>query len=265
MLNKEINNMHIWFKNYINEYYYNYPEHQLAIKLKEEHTLRVCENIKQICSSLSLDNNDSEIANIIALFHDIGRFQQYCQYGTFNDRKSENHALLGLKILAKHNVLTSLNSNDVHLITQAISLHNVWKLPFTISKDANKFTCLIRDADKLDILNIFAINYTHKNYDYQQILKSNLPDDKNISPAIMKCFLSNQTCSYDHVKNHNDRKMLQLSWIYDINYPYTFNEIINKKYIETILDTMPFNHELTKIQNHLNKYIENILSNNVNN
>ena len=42
------------------------------------------------------------IAEAVALLHDVGRFEQYKRYGTFNDRKSVNHAALGVEIMKKN-------------------------------------------------------------------------------------------------------------------------------------------------------------------
>jgi putative nucleotidyltransferase with HDIG domain len=49
-----------------------------------------------------------ELAETIALFHDIGRFEQFKTYGTFDDRASENHATIGLKVLKATDILNRL-------------------------------------------------------------------------------------------------------------------------------------------------------------
>lgn len=256
MLNQEIQKVYHWFSKYLKEFYAKYPQYSDAIRLKEDHTLRVCRNIQNIGNSLNLDKTELNLAYITALLHDIGRFQQYTQYGTFNDRESENHALLGLKILKDYKVLADLKNEHESVITQAISLHNIWQMPANITPIVNKFTCLIRDADKLDILALFAKNYTQNDFGFKHVLETGLPDSNQVSPTILDCFLANKTCNYADVQNQNDRKVLQLTWIYDINYPYTFNKIVNNRYMDTILNSLPSSKESIKIKTHLHSYIK---------
>ena len=47
---------------------------------------------------LQLSLHDVQLAEIMGLFHDVGRFRQYSIYKTFNDAQSEDHADLGLKV-----------------------------------------------------------------------------------------------------------------------------------------------------------------------
>ena len=81
-----------WFINYVHTFKYNKPEIQQNIDLKEGHTIRVCEEIFHIGKQLGLNDNELRLAEIIALLHDVGRFEQYAHYQTFVDRNSENGA-----------------------------------------------------------------------------------------------------------------------------------------------------------------------------
>ena len=98
-------------------------------QVKEEHTLRVCKEILQLGKALDLNKNALRLAETIALFHGIGRFEQFRTYGTFNDKKSENHATLELKVLEETNVLSHLTKTQRSIAYNAIGYHNVRKLP----------------------------------------------------------------------------------------------------------------------------------------
>ena len=65
-----------WFSDYCSSFYSPDPEEQRNISLKEEHTLRVCQNMSEITEELSLNNKRKMLAETVALFHDIGRFPQ---------------------------------------------------------------------------------------------------------------------------------------------------------------------------------------------
>ncbi|MBN2350648.1 MAG: HD domain-containing protein, partial [Bacteroidales bacterium] len=87
-----------WFINYVQTFYNRKTEIQQNIVLKKEHTHRVCKEIVAIGQELKLNNDELQLSEIIALLHDVGRFEQYARYRTFMDSKSENHAELGVKI-----------------------------------------------------------------------------------------------------------------------------------------------------------------------
>ncbi|MDP8228228.1 MAG: HD domain-containing protein, partial [Candidatus Electryoneaceae bacterium] len=67
-------------------------EHITAnLLLKLHHTYRVETEIKMLAESLALSTEDTYIARVIALLHDVGRFPQFAKYGTYSDRLSESH------------------------------------------------------------------------------------------------------------------------------------------------------------------------------
>ena len=69
------------------------------IERKIGHSLRVMEISTRISKTLNLDQEEEQIASLIGLLHDIGRFKQYSQYQTFQDSKSIDHGKLGVEIL----------------------------------------------------------------------------------------------------------------------------------------------------------------------
>ncbi|MBF0539836.1 MAG: HD domain-containing protein, partial [Nitrospirae bacterium] len=98
-MNKDIlNNLRSWFNNYCLSFYGD-EELTKNIQLKQIHTTYVCENMISISKSLSQTEEQLIIAEIAALFHDVGRFKQVALYGTFEDKKSVNHGILGFNVL----------------------------------------------------------------------------------------------------------------------------------------------------------------------
>ena len=73
------------------------------IERKIGHSLRVMEISAKISKTLNLNQEEEQIASLIGLLHDIGRFKQYSQYQTFQDSKSIDHGKLGVEILLKEN------------------------------------------------------------------------------------------------------------------------------------------------------------------
>ena len=83
------------FKEYVRKYN---PEDE-KIKIKIAHIQRVAQNSKRIAQNLKLSQEDIELAELIGLLHDIGRFEQVRLYHTFVDKNSINHGEYGAKIL----------------------------------------------------------------------------------------------------------------------------------------------------------------------
>jgi putative nucleotidyltransferase with HDIG domain len=113
---KSVTNLKNWFSDYLTHFKSDNSELQQNITLKEDHTRRVVKEILDIGKALELNNDELHLAEIIALLHDVGRFEQYVRYKTFLDRNSEDHAKLGVKILKEDEVLNELNESIKRLI-----------------------------------------------------------------------------------------------------------------------------------------------------
>ena len=81
------------------EYTDRYDSSRDMIRLKIEHTYRVCGLCQQIARSLELPEEEVDIAWLTGLLHDVGRFEQQRVYGTFIDADSIDHAKYGARIL----------------------------------------------------------------------------------------------------------------------------------------------------------------------
>ena len=94
--------------------------------LKIVHSYKVAEIAKELAVHQSCSQEDVELAELIGLLHDIGRFEQLKQYGTFLDAKSVDHAALGVRILQKQKLLPMFcdDPRQRTLILHAISYHN---------------------------------------------------------------------------------------------------------------------------------------------
>ena len=81
------------------EYVSHYDPQNPMIALKIAHTYRVASLAERIAKSLEQGEEISDFAWLLGLLHDIGRFEQVRQYGTFMDAKSVDHAEFGADLL----------------------------------------------------------------------------------------------------------------------------------------------------------------------
>lgn len=77
----------------------NYDTSDDKIKLKIEHTYRVADLCDNIAVNLKMTDYDVELAWGIGMLHDIGRFEQVRNYGTFSDKDSIDHAHYAVELL----------------------------------------------------------------------------------------------------------------------------------------------------------------------
>ena len=76
-----------------------------------------------------MDKENIELAKIIALLHDIGRFEQIKGFKEFDDTKIE-HAEFGVKVLFKDNLIRKFIKEEKYdnIIQKAIYNHNKYKI-----------------------------------------------------------------------------------------------------------------------------------------
>jgi len=244
-----------WFNNYVKGFYSEDEKIQENIRLKEEHTLRVCKNILTIGSALGLDTKELYLAETIALFHDLGRFEQFKVYHTFRDDQSIDHAALGVRILKRENVLSCLSKEEQSLIFKAIGYHNVRKLPAYEDSRCLFYAKLIRDADKLDIWYVVT-NYYQSERLNNPVLDFGLPNIPGYSESFIEDILNCKVIEIEKLKTLNDLKLMQLSWLFDINFLPTFVLIKERKYLDKIIKTLPKTEKIQKIRRHIEDYLD---------
>lgn len=231
-----------WMAQYIKGFYTEDADVQQNIVLKELHTEFVVAHCRALAEELGLSEKDTVLAEMIGLFHDVGRFRQYTVYRTFNDRISVNHAMLGLKILRDMPLLKQMLTADRQTFTFAISQHNALKIEGAESARDLLFARLIRDADKLDIYRVL-----------QPMLKPS--DGSGYSEILERCFLEGRQCDFADIKTEDDRKVVRLLWLYDIHFACTMHKILDRGYAEEIIRHLPDNETTRKGSERLFSYM----------
>lgn len=228
-----------WFENYVSKFSSPDENIQINYNIKKEHTFKVCGEIINIGKSLNLSREDLFIAETIALFHDLGRFEQYKIYGTFSDEKSLNHSELAISILDEYSVLKELKEKDYLAVINSILNHNRLEINKTDDEKTAFFSRMIRDADKLDIYRLFLHYQKNNKTSRNDTIELNLSKDDNVSDLIYSDILNGKIIRYSDLKTSNDFKLLRLSWIYDLNFLYSFNKIRRKNYIGLLFEQLP--------------------------
>ncbi len=217
-----------------------------GIKRKQLHSLRVMEESKNVAEALKLSREKVELAELIGLLHDIGRFEQYNRGNTYLNEMLLDHANLGVEVLVKDDYIKKYIDDEkyIPIMLKAIKNHNKFKIEDGLNDEELLFAKIIRDADKLDIFYEGAEIYWNT-----QREKENVENSK-ISVKIEQQFKAERPVrKYGNERNDTvDGLLILLSYIYDINFKETL-EIINKEnYVNRILDRFDFKDEETKEQ-----------------
>ncbi|MCC7576241.1 MAG: HD domain-containing protein [Methanomethylovorans sp.] len=259
MKKEEYLNLQIWFQDHVRSFHSEDTLILQNIKLKEEHTTRVCENSSRIAISEKLDDDNYYLAITIALLHDIGRFEQISRYKTFHDSISEDHALLGVKVLRSEGVLSFLSQEKQNIVFTAIKNHNMPRVPDGFDGKTLLHSKLVRDADKLDIYKVLTDYYLIKDISPNPVLEHGLPDDEEYSPYLIQDIFNNKIPSIKEVRTCNDMNLARLAWLFDLNFIETFRLVKEKGYIEKLIATLPQNSEINAVHVHLKKYLDCML------
>ncbi len=253
---KDLKYLKTWFETYVSGFYTDDAMHNNTIRLKEKHTEQVCRNMILLGNALGLSDQDMMLAETMGLFHDIGRFKQYAVYGTFRDTDSENHALLGLRELAAHDVLAGCSADEKQWITKAIACHNAAEIPVGANGKTLLFIRLLRDADKLDIWRVFIEYYKSRDKQPNPVVEIGLPDEPFFSPKAIAALNEDRFVRIKDLKTSGDFKLLLVSWVFDLNFDYSFQLVKDRHYIGEIEATLPPSKEISAAIKHAYEYVE---------
>ncbi|MEI6348027.1 MAG: HD domain-containing protein [Bacteroidota bacterium] len=203
---------------------------------KKTHSLNVSVIARQICEFVVPSTAQQLTTEIAALYHDIGRFEQLLRYKTFNDWESEDHALLGINVIKNNNLFDGLDNDEQEIIFTIIENHNKKQINQGIISSTATLCNVIRDADKIDILHILSKHYESKTTN--NTLTLNLPDSLTYNTSMIKTIMNAEIGSYQDLKSINDFKLLQLSWVFDINFAISHVLIHQAKYFESIYNSI---------------------------
>lgn len=248
------------------EYLKKYDQEDIKIKAKIKHTYGVMEASEYLSRALNLSEEDVELAKLIALLHDIGRFEQSrigCRI--YDEAEANmNHAEFGVKVLFEENLIRDFiedNSYD-SIIYKAIENHN--KLSLDEEKDLNERELLhskiIRDADKLDNFRVKKEEKIEAIFPGKVKKKEDL-EDSTITDIVFET-VKKQKCVDIHDRvTPLDYWVCVLAFIFDLNFKETYQIVKENDYINILIDRFKYKDLETKsrmedIRNILNSFID---------
>ena len=165
--------------------------------------MKSLKKVNILAIGLGLDKENIELAKIIALLHDIGRFEQIKEFNEFSDKNIE-HAEFGVKVLFGEKFLISKfveNRKYDNIINKSIYNHNKFKVEEGLS-DIELMHCnIIRDADKIDN---FRVKQEDKFEDmFPKIYNKDTINYETISQKVYEDFMQKKCIKLEDRKNNN--------------------------------------------------------------
>ncbi len=203
------------FNAYVDKFDRNNP----MIYQKAVHSHKVAAIAERIARSLVREEL-VDFAWLLGLLHDIGRFEQVKQYGTFADSQSVDHAELGADILFKDGLIDvfptqALPTGWQNIAETAIRLHNKLSLPDGLDERTRTLSNILRDADKVDIFRVLIeLSYADRNGGRKQ----DQPESCELSPEVMKCVMEHRCVPSSVRKTSFDRRVSHCCLAFELVY-----------------------------------------------
>ena len=226
-----------WFSSYCDSFRTPDLELQRNFDLKQEHTRNVCRDALLIAHGMG--PRFEMLAEVAALCHDLGRFPQFRDYHTFKDSDSLNHAHLSAQVIKQHHLLDFLPEDERGCVEVAVRIHNAFLVPEGLPAVTENLLRLLRDADKLDIWRVFIEYFNTPEAERASGAGLGFTDLPGCSAEPLAAVATGKMVQLSTLKSLNDFKLLQVSWIYDINYPATLRLIRQRSVLEQFRAMLP--------------------------
>lgn len=244
-------------KKQFEKYLDGYDRANDKVHLKIIHTYGVVDAMTDICEHMHLSAEDTELARIIALLHDIGRFEQLKRFDSF-EPATMDHAAYGVQVLFDESLIRQFVSEPTwdDIIRTAIARHSDFRLEGISDPRILLHARLIRDADKLD-------NYRVKLEDDLLVFMGTSGEEigsQEVTPIIYNTVFKNQ-CIYSPDRiTRMDYWVSYVAYFFDINFRATLDIIEEHDYLNKIIDRIPYSNPDTRqkmesIRTHLADFI----------
>lgn len=222
------------------KYLEQFDKEDEKIKLKIVHTEGVIRCARDICKRMNLSEEDCRLAELIALLHDIGRFEQVRLYDSFEPAVMD-HAAFGIQLLfGEHKMIRQFVTEEKwdSIIRQAIARHSDFSVGKGLTSRELLHACIIRDADKLD-------NCRVKLDEKIEVLLGCSPEEAGsqaVSAEVWKECLKHSSIHSGIRKTKIDYWVSYMAYFFDINYPETCEIILENHYTDKIIKRIPYSN-----------------------
>jgi HD domain len=232
------------------------------LQLKADHCERVATEAKALSADLGWPCSEQRAAEALGLLHDVGRFSQYADYGTFSDVMSVDHGLRGWEVVHQEGWLASWAPEERERMLDGIRHHNGRTIPETLSEQSLAMVCLIRDADKLDIFEVVLSEVQRDGFQDLPKMLPHLTLGRTPTPERVREIRGQRNASSRDIRTLADFLLLQLSWVYTMNYVPTIRRFHERDLCDRIFSLLEVDAEAEAFRADIDAYVETRLAGN---
>lgn len=216
------------------DYVEGYNAEDPKVKLKIDHTYRVAGFCQSIARSLELPQEGIDLAWLCGLLHDVGRFEQLRNYGTFIDAQSIDHAMYGAEILFDQGKIRDYveDGSEDDFLRKVVSCHSAYRIPEEYDEKTVLFANILRDADKVDILRVNVETPLEEIYNVStEVLRS-----ESVTPKVLQAFREGHTVLRSLKRTAVDNVVGHISLVYELVFPVSLRMVAEQGYLDQLMD-----------------------------
>lgn len=189
------------------------------------HSFAVADNCFAIACTLGLNEKERNFSYLLGLFHDLGRFEQWKLYQTYNDKKSVDHGDLSSQFIDKMNAEDLfISERKKEILSLAIKYHTK---PYNGDDEQVIFyNEIIKNADAYSNVITTANGAQQMTVEKDGVTKEILENFVNGKP--LWCFSPNTKL---------DRSLMLTACCYYVKYDFLRKDILTKNYIDVMYNT----------------------------
>lgn len=240
------------------EYLKDYDQNNDKVQLKIVHTYGVVRQAEEVCRRKKLSQEDTDLAKLIALLHDIGRFEQLKRFDSF-EPSTMDHAAYGVEILFEKGMIRRFlpDCRWDSIIRTSIAKHSAFMLQGVSDPRTLLHARIIRDADKLDN---FRVKLEDDFITFMGITEEET-GSLEISPRVYETVFQNSTILSSDRITKMDYWVSYLVHIFDLNFRESMDIVAENNYLDRLINRVPYScpdtaRKMQQIQAHARQYIQ---------
>nr|WP_305132970.1 HD domain-containing protein [Thomasclavelia cocleata] len=225
------------------------------------HTYHVAENAKKIAQELKLSKEDIELAELIGILHDIGRFEELKITKELNSVKFD-HAGHGSKMLFEEDMIRKFieDSQYDNIIKKSIENHSRLEIEENLDERTLLHSKIIRDADKIDNYRVKKDEKVEAIFP-KRVNKIEDMEESKLSDKVYNTVLDKKCVDIHNRVTPLDFWVCILAFTFDLNFEVSYKIVKENDYINVLVDRFEYRDEETKnrmekVRKIINGYID---------
>lgn len=214
-------------------------------EMKRVHTFHVAELSRCLAERITDDDLDPDLAYVIGLLHDIGRFGEMRIMHRYDGTRFD-HAAYGAALLFDQGLIRQFVQDGAYdaVIRTAIENHSRLAISPDVQKEALPYAKLLRDADKLDNYRV-KLNYEPEQFFPGMNITRQTLEDSLISPPVMDAVHEHRCVRLQDRRYPLDYYICIMAFAFDLNYPQSRSYVREQNYIRRMTDAYSYRNART--------------------